>query len=128
MIRLLVRLGILLVANAVGLLVATWLLEDMSLSAGAFVIDVVLFTVALGLMLPFLAKMLHRRRAAALGGVALIATLVALIITAILSDGLQISGAVTWVSATVIVWATSLLASFLLPYLGLRKFLDERRR
>jgi uncharacterized membrane protein YvlD (DUF360 family) len=64
---------------------------------------------------------------AALGGVALIATFVALLITDVLSDGLDIEGVGTWIAATVIVWLASLLAAFILPFLGLKKFMEERR-
>jgi uncharacterized membrane protein YvlD (DUF360 family) len=59
--------------------------------------------------------------------VALIATLVALIVTDLISDGLNISGVGTWIAATVIVWLASLLAGFILPFLGLKKYLEERR-
>jgi putative membrane protein len=126
-IRLLVRTAIALAANAVGLIVAAALLDGVSLDAGGFLLAVVIFTVAYALMTPFLASQLRRRRSAALGGVALIATLVALIVTDLLSDGLSIDGVGTWIAATVIVWAGGLLAAFLLPFLGLKKYLEERR-
>jgi putative membrane protein len=127
MIRLLVRLLVLLAANAVGLIVANLVLDDMELNAEGFIIALVIFTVAVALMMPFLASMFRRNQssAAALGGVALIATLVALIITDVLSDGLSIDGVGTWIAATVIVWAASLLAAFILPFLGLKKYLEN---
>jgi hypothetical protein len=59
--------------------------------------------------------------------VALVATLVSLILTDLVSDGFSISGVVTWISATVIVWMGALIATFVLPFLGLKKFLDNRR-
>ncbi|HEX5583895.1 hypothetical protein [Gaiella sp.] len=129
MIRLVVRTGIMLAANAVGLIVAAAVLDGFHLDAGGFVLAVVIFTVALALMTPFLASVLRRNRssASALGGVALIATLAALIITAIVSDGLSIDGIGDWVAATVIVWLASLLAAFVLPFLGLKKYLEARR-
>jgi uncharacterized membrane protein YvlD (DUF360 family) len=127
MIRFLVRTLVLLLANAVGLLVANWLLEDMTMNASGFIIAVVIFTVALALMTPFLANVLRKGRgSAALGGVSLIATLVSLIITDLVSDGLNISGFSTWVLASVIVWAASLLAGFILPLLGFKKYMEER--
>jgi hypothetical protein len=43
------------------------------------------------------------------------------------SDGLSIDGVGTWIAATVIVWVAALLAAFILPFLGLRKFLESRR-
>lgn len=127
MIRLIVRTGIMLVANAVGLLVAAALLDGVTLDAAGFVIAVIVFTVAMALMQPFLAVQLRRNASAALGGVALIATLVALILTTLITDGLSIDGVGTWIAAAVIVWVAALLAAFILPFLGLKKYLEERR-
>jgi uncharacterized membrane protein YvlD (DUF360 family) len=127
MIRLMVRTVVLLVANAVGLIVAAVLLDGMTLDAAGFIVAVVVFTVAMALMQPFLAVQLRRGGSAALGGVALIATLAALILTTLITDGLSIDGAGTWIAASVIVWAAALVAAFILPFLGLRKYLEERR-
>jgi uncharacterized membrane protein YvlD (DUF360 family) len=59
--------------------------------------------------------------------VSLIATFVALLVTDLLSDGLSIEGVGTWIAATAIVWVASLLAAFILPFLGLKKFMEERQ-
>ena len=99
----------------------------MSVTPSAFVIDVVIFTVVVGLMTPFMANQFRRRQSAALGGVALIATLIALIVTDLVSDGFTIDGIGTWLAATVIVWAASLIAAWILPLLGLKKYMEERR-
>ena len=128
MIRLLVRMAIAVVANAVGLLVAAAVLDDVHVNAGSFVVAVLIFTIVFALMQPFLVSQFRRgNNAAALGGVALIATLAALIVTDLLSDGFSIDGVFAWIAATVIVWLGALLAAFILPFLGLRKFLEERR-
>jgi uncharacterized membrane protein YvlD (DUF360 family) len=127
MIRLLVRTAVLLVANAVGLIVAAVALDGMRLDAAGFVVAVVVFTVAMALMQPFLAVQLRRGGSAALGGVALIATLVSLVLTVLITDGLSIDGAGTWLAAAVIVWAAALIAAFILPFLGLRRYLEARR-
>ena len=128
MIRLLVRTVIALVANAVGLLVAAWLLDGVELDGAAFILAVIIFTVAFALMLPFTVSQARRGGSAALsGGAALIATLIALIVTDLVSDGLSIEGVGTWIAATVIVWLAALLAAFILPFLGLKKYLEERR-
>lgn len=127
MIRLIVRTIVALAANAVGLLVAAAVLDDMHLDAGGFVVAVVIFTIVFALLQPFLVVQLRRAGPAALGGVALIATLISLIITDLVSDGFSIDGAVTWLLAAVIVWAAALIAAFVLPFLGLKRFLEERR-
>jgi uncharacterized membrane protein YvlD (DUF360 family) len=126
-IRLFFRTLIALIGNAVGLLVAAAILDDMHVSAGSFVLAVIIFTVVAALLGPFLAVQMRRVGPSALGGVSLIATFVSLVVTDLISDGFSISGAVTWVEATVIVWLASLLAVFILPFLGLRRFVEERR-
>jgi putative membrane protein len=126
-IRLIVRTLIALAGNAVGLLVAAAVLDKMDIDATSFIVAVIIFTVVLALLQPFIVAQLRRRNSAALGGVALIATFIALVITDLVSDGFSISGVGTWIAATVIVWVASLLAVFILPYLGLRKYLEERR-
>ncbi len=127
MIRLLVRTAVAVAANAVGLLVAAALLDGLHLNGGAFIVAVVIFTVAFALLQPFLFLQMRRRRLLALLAAPLLATLVALIVTDLVSDGLTIDGAGTWIAATVIVWLAALAAAFILPFLGLRKFMEERR-
>lgn len=127
MIRLLVRTAIAVAANAIGLIVAALILDDMELDATSFVVAVVIFTVVFAVLQPFLAVQLRRLGPGALGGVSLIATLVSLIVTDLVSDGFTISGAVTWILAALIVWLGALIAAFVLPYIGLKKYLEERR-
>jgi uncharacterized membrane protein YvlD (DUF360 family) len=126
-IRLLVRLLIAFASNAVGLIVAAVVLDGMSLNATGFLVAVAVFTIVFALLQPFLVSVLRRSPAPVLGGVALLATLVSLIVTELFTDGLSISGVGTWIAATVVVWLASVLAAFILPFLGLKKYLDERR-
>jgi hypothetical protein len=49
------------------------------------------------------------------------------VITAWLSDGLQVDGTQTWLLATLIVWIGPLLAALFLPALFVRKLVEERR-
>jgi putative membrane protein len=128
MIRMLLGVVLTLLANALGLLVAAWVLEDMTITASAFLVAVVIFTVCYALAQPFLTQMALSRAPALRGGVALIATLVALVITTLVTDDLSISGALTWLEATVIVWIVSLLGAWLLPALFIKKKVEERRR
>jgi hypothetical protein len=128
-IRLLVRTFIILVGNAVGLIVASLVLSDFHINVTGFVLSLIIFTLAVALLTPFLSSVMQRNRSnsAAVGGVALISTFAALVVTDLLSDGLDISGVGTWIAATVIVWLAALLAVFILPFLGLKKYLEERR-
>ena len=127
MIRLLVRLLIAFVANAVGLIVAAAVLDGMSLDATGFLVALAVYTVVFALLQPFLFRALRLSPGPVLGGVALIATLVSLIVTDLFTDGLSTRGGGTWIAATVIVWLGSVLAAFILPFLGLKKYLAQRR-
>jgi putative membrane protein len=126
-IRLIVRTLIVVTANAVGLIVAAAVLDGMHMNVGSFFVAVIIFTVVAALLQPFLAAQFRRSAPAALGGVALIATFVSLVVTDLLSDGFSINGVGTWIAATVIVWVVALLAAFILPFLGLKRFLEKRR-
>ncbi len=127
MIRLIVRTFVSLVGNAFGLIVAAAILDDMTLDVSGFVVAVIVFTIAFALLQPFLVVQARTLFPAAIGGIALVATFVSLVITVAISDGISISGVVTWIAATFIVWLAALLAMFILPFFGLKKYLDERR-
>ncbi|HJS69432.1 MAG TPA: hypothetical protein VJ744_01415, partial [Gaiellaceae bacterium] len=101
MIRLLVRIAVAVAANAIGLIVAAALLDGVHLNGAAFVVAVVIFTVVFALLHPFLLMQMRRGRGLAFVGAALLATLVGLIVTDLVSDGLTIDGAGTWIAATV---------------------------
>jgi hypothetical protein len=128
-IRLVVRTLVVLAGNAVGLIVASLVFDDFEIDAAGFVVSLIVFTLAVALLTPFLESVLRRNRSssAALGGVALISTFAALLVTDLVSDGVSIRGIGTWIGATVVVWLAALLAIFILPFLGLKKYLNERR-
>jgi uncharacterized membrane protein YvlD (DUF360 family) len=127
MIRLLVGFAIQLAANALGLLVADWVLDDVTITGSAFLVAVVIFTVVYAIAQPFLTQMALSAAAALRGATALVATLIGLIVTSLLSDGLSISGGLAWIEATVIVWIVSLLGTLILPLIFVKKKVQENR-
>ena len=104
--RLMVRLAasafIAVLGNAVALIVTSLILDDVALDAAGFFIALAVYTVAVLLMQPLVRQVALKNAPALLGSSALVATLVSLIVTVILTDGLRITGAVTWVMATVL--------------------------
>jgi hypothetical protein len=102
MVRFLWTTLIYLLSAAVGLLVANWILDDMEVTAAAFVWAVVIFTVVQAIITPFLFKVVRRNASALIGAVGLISTFVALLVAHLLTDGLTITGTVTWVLATLL--------------------------
>lgn len=127
MIRFLISTAINLAANAIGLLVAAAVLDDMTVSGTAFVIAVLIFTGVEVLARPLLTQAAIRNVQALQGGTALVATFVGLVITNLLSDGLEITGATTWLLATLIVWAAALIATLILPVIFVKDAVEDRR-
>lgn len=125
MARFLARLVLTLIGNAIGLIVAAWILDDMALSAGGFILAVVIFTLAFLILQPLIIKIAIKYADALSGGTALVSTLVALIITNLLTDSLSISGLTTWVLATLIIWLVSLIAGVILPLFLFKKALGR---
>lgn len=128
MVRLLVSVGVYLLANAIGLLVAAAVLDDMSIDGAAFVTAVVIFTVVELVLQPVVRQVAFRHSRGLVGSSALVATLAGLVVTTVVSDGLSISGALTWVLATVIVWAAALVAGLVLPALLVKRAAAPARR
>lgn len=125
MIRLLARIALEILANAVGLLVAAWLLDGFSMDTTGFVVAVLIFSVVKFVLDPLILKMSIQYVPALRGGIALATTLVSLIITSWITDGLQIEGLDTWILATLIVWLFGLIASLLLPVFIFKKALSD---
>lgn len=127
MIRLVATGVIALLANAIALVVGAQVLEDMSLDGLSFVIAVLIYTGAAVLSEPLIRQMALKNAPALIGSSSLVATLVSLVVTAVVSDGLQINGATTWVLATVLVWAVALAGRLLLPMVMFKKALANAR-
>jgi uncharacterized membrane protein YvlD (DUF360 family) len=91
-IRLVVSAVLYLVANAVGLLVANALFDDVSIDGAAFVIAVVIFTVVEVVVQPLVTQVAMRHSRALLGSSALIATLIGLVVPRSLRTGCRSVG------------------------------------
>lgn len=121
MIRFLIRLAISVVSSAMGLLVTSWILEGFTIQVSGFVVAVLVFTAVESVITPFVATMARKYASAFLGGVGLLATVLALFIAQLFSGGLHLSGMSTWVLGTLLVWLISALGTFLLPLWWLRE-------
>ena len=104
MVRWLISVAIHLAANALALWIADLVLDDMSIEWSAFLLAVAIFTIVEVLAEPLLTRMALRSMPALRGSVALVVTFLGLLVTVLVTDGLDIDGGWTWVAATVIVW------------------------
>lgn len=126
-VRMIISFVIQLVSNALGLIVAAAILDKMEITGTAFLVAVLIFTVVYALAQPFLTQLALSKASALRGGVALVATLIALVVTGLVSDGLHITGTATWIEATVIVWVVALLGVLVLPLIFLKNKAQDRR-
>jgi len=115
-----------LLANAVGIIVAAWILPGFSIDTPSIITVVVLFTVVEVIADPLLLKISIKSVPQLRGGIALVTTLVGLVITNYLSDGLTITGGTTWILATLIVWLMALAAGLILPLFLFKKVMQKR--
>ena len=126
MVRALVSVLVQLIANAIALIVAAAILDGMTLSTSGFLIALLIFTGIEIVIQPLIVQVSLRHARALAGSSALLASFVALVVTAWVSEGLQITGATAWVLATVIVWAAALIAGVILPVVVFKRWLVER--
>jgi putative membrane protein len=127
MIRMLISTAIHFAANAIGLVVAAMVLDDMSIDGVAFLIALLIFTAVEVIAQPLIQRIAIRNAHALVGSVALVTTYLGLLVTDLVSDGLTIEGMWTWVLATIIVWLAAMLAGVILPMIFLKEAVGQVR-
>ena len=119
-----IRIGTGLVGVAIGILLASVILADMSISATALVETTLIFwLVHIGVQ--FLAlRILVRQPSVALAGLlAIAATIISLVIVVLIVSGLHIRGLSTYLFVTLIIWTATALADLF----GTRIIRDRRK-
>ncbi|RKS88494.1 superfamily IV 4 TMS phage holin [Microbacterium sp. AG790] len=132
MITFLLRAVVFLASAAVGLIVADVVLPGFAIdwrNPGGFILAIVIFAVLQSVLAPWLARVAQRNAPAFLGGIGIVSTFVALLVTAIIPGAGLTIGAPwwTWVVAPMIVWVVTAIAAFLLPAVLLKKKVAARR-
>lgn len=127
MIRLVARLVLNILANAVGLIVASAMLDSFSIHGAAFVFAVLLFSLTTTVLGPLVTSIAIKNASFFMGGTALVTSFVGLFITNIFSHGISITGLSAWIMAPVIIWLFSLIANLLLPLVIFKKALATRK-
>jgi len=104
-----VRIGLAAAANALTLLIAAALFDRIEINAVTFIVAVAIFTLAAVAVKPLAEKVAGRYASGVTWVAGLATTFLALLVTDIFSDGLQIEGAWTWIAGTVVVWVGTLV-------------------
>lgn len=125
MLRFLATTVLTLIGNALGLLIAGWIIDGFNLSAQGFIWSVIFFTIAQLILSPFVLSMTIRYLPMLRGGIALVTTFVVLLLTTLFTGGLTIDGVVAWILAPLIIWIVSVLAGIILPLFLFKKTLQN---
>lgn len=128
MIRFLISTAAYLVANAVGLLFATLLLDGFTIDALSFVVAVALFSGVQAVLSPLITKIAFKNFPQLMGGIALVTIFIVLFITASIMPGMEIGGIANWLAATLLVWLGSLIASILLPIYVFKQLREKKQQ
>lgn len=113
--QILLRTVVLLASWAIGLLVAAWVVPRVSLSVSGFIAAVVIFAVTQAVLSWSILKLPRAYASLLMGSTGLALTLLALILGSEFTNGLSISGAASWVAATLVVWLVTTVGAVLLP-------------
>jgi len=128
MIRFLVNTAVYMAAAAIGLLVADVLLDDLSVTYPiGFITAALIFGIIQALLTPFFEKVTRENASILTGGVGLFSALIALFLTAMISDNLTVDGAVGWFVSALVIWLASMLAGFILKITVAKKVIGEIR-
>ena len=128
MMRLIASIVLELCANAIGLLVAHWLLAPaMTITVTGFFIVVAIFSAVRFILAPLMMKLSMRYARVLIGGISLVVILASLLVTSLLSSHLVITGFSTWILATLIIWVFGVIAMLVLPMVIFKKTLAQAR-
>jgi uncharacterized membrane protein YvlD (DUF360 family) len=128
MIRFLIRLVVWFLAAFIGIIAADAILSGFSVSGWtSYVVVAVIFAIIQALIAPLMNQYTERNAKMFMGGVGIFSTLIALIITNLISGALSINGIGTWIAAALIVWLFGAVAAWILPFFLVRKVVKERR-
>lgn len=127
MLRFLATTVLTLLGNALGLIIASWVLEGFNLSVAGFLWSVLFFTIAQLILTPFVLSMSLRYLPALRGGIALVTTLVVLWLTTLFTSGVEIRDLTAWILAPLIIWLTTVLAGVVLPLFLFKKTLSNAK-
>lgn len=127
MIRLLAQLTLAVLANAVGLFMASILVDGFNIDGVSFVIAVGIFSLATTILGPLITKIALTSAPYLMGGIALVTTFVGLLITSLISDGISIEGLTAWAISIFVVWFFSMIGSVLLPLVIFKKALEDKK-
>ena len=128
MIRFLLRMLIWFLAAFIGIIAADLFLPGFHVSGVlSYFYVALIFAAVQSVLTPFLDGFTRRRARMFSGGIGIVSAAIALGVTNLISGALSIDGVGTWLAAALIVWVFGALAAFLLPFVIIKRAVDDRR-
>jgi hypothetical protein len=126
MVRFLIRLVINLAVAMLALWLTSLIIDDFNVTFEGLIIAAAIFAVLQAILAPFIFNMARKYASFLLGGVGLVSTFVALLITTLITDGLTITGVAAWVVGTLIVWLICAIGGWALALIFLKERAENR--
>lgn len=126
MVVFLIRTLIFLASAALGLWVASVIVDGFTVTASGFIVVVLVFAVLQSILTPWFLSMSRKYANALTGAVGLVSTVAALFVASLVGDALTISGATAWVLGSLTVWLVTMLATLILPLIFLRNRVQKK--
>ena len=127
MVVFLIRALIFLGSAALGLWIASLIVDDFSVSAEGFLVAVVVFAALQSILTPWFVVMTRKYANALTGAVGLVSTVVSLWIATLINNSITIETGTAWVFGSLTVWLVTMLATLVLPLIFLRNRIDKNR-
>lgn len=127
MVVFLIRAFIFLASAALGLWIASLIVDGFTITASGFLVAVVVFAVLQSILTPWFLVMSRRYANALTGAVGLVSTVAALFVATLVGEGLTISGTSAWVFGSLTVWIVTMLGTLILPLIFLRNRVQAKR-
>jgi hypothetical protein len=130
MVRFLIRLVIYFISAFLGIVAADIILGDKFVVSGwiAYLWVAGIFAIVQAILSPLIGQMVQRNASAFSGGVGIVSSFLALLVTNIASSNLTVSGGVvTWILAALIIWLFGAIAAFILPFFLVKKAVNNAR-
>ena len=127
MVVFLIRALIFLGSAALGLWIASLIVDDFSVSAEGFLVAVVVFAALQSILTPWFVVMTRKYANALTGAVGLVSTVVSLWIATLINNSITIKPGTAWVFGSLTVWLVTMLATLVLPLIFLRNRIDKNR-
>jgi len=127
MVVFLIRALIFLGSAALGLWIASLIVDDFSVSAVGVLVAVVVFAALQSILTPWFVVMTRKYANALTGAVGLVSTVVSLWIATLINNSITIKTGTAWVFGSLTVWLVTMLATLVLPLIFLRNRIDKNR-